>query len=239
MRKILFSLFTAIIIFGCSAEKSHEIKNNALSLEEKQNGWELLFDGHSIDKWRDFKGNGIRTAWIVEDGNIFSLGKGAELNGDIVTKEKFSNFDLKLEWKIEKGGNSGIFYGIVEDGFEATFHTGPEYQLIDDVNFPEKLEEWQQCGADYSMYNADKNKKLNEVGMWNSSEIIVKDSLVQYFLNGEKIVEFKRWTNDWNQRVQNGKWKDYPSYGLAKEGHIGLQDHGSVISFRNIKIKRL
>lgn len=228
-----------LITVGCNIEKNNIQTHNVLSEDEINNGWQLLFDGKSMDKWRGFNKSGIQSGWIVNDGKMVALGKGADNYGDIITKEQFSNFDLKLEWNISKGGNSGIFYGVQEGAFETPYATGPEYQLIDDVNFPQKLEEWQKCGADYAMYLANDKKKLKEIGQWNSSRIIVNDSLVQYWLNNEKIVEFKRWTPDWKQRVSEGKWKDYPSYGLFREGHIGLQDHGYKISFRDLKIKKL
>lgn len=239
MKFVQVLIFAILIMVGCYAQNKEVEMHNSLTEQEISDGWELLFDGTSLDKWRDFKGTDIKTAWVAESGELVALGKGADSYGDIITKDKFSNFDLKLEWKISKGGNSGIFYGVVEDGFESAYQTGPEYQLIDDVNFPEELEDWQQCGADYAMYPANDKKKVNEVGEWNSSRIVVKDSLVQYWLNSEKVVEFKRWTNEWMKKVASGKWKNFPSYGLAKKGYIGLQDHGNRISFRNIKIKRL
>ncbi len=236
--KIILSV-QFLLIISCNSEVNNLPAHNVLSEDEIKDSWQLLFDGKSLDKWRDFKKSNIESGWIVDNGKLVALGKGADTNGDIITKEEFSNFDLKLEWNISKGGNSGIFYGVQEGGFEIAYQSGPEYQLIDDINFPEKLEEWQKCGADYAMYPANNKKKLKEIGEWNSSEIIVKDSLVQYWLNDEKIVEFKRWTQDWKRRVSEGKWKDYPSYGIFKEGHIGLQDHGYKISFRDIKIKKL
>ena len=237
--KNIYLILFSLLLISCNSSDTMEIKFNTLTTEEINDGWELLFDGKSLEKWRDFKGTGIKTAWVAENGELVALGEGADSYGDIITKEMYSNFDLRLEWKISKGGNSGIFYGVLEDGYNSAYDTGPEYQLIDDVNFPEELEDWQQCGADYAMYPANDKKKLKKVGDWNTSRIVVKDSLVQYWLNSEKIVEFKRWTEDWKDRVKKGKWKDFPSYGLSSEGHIGLQDHGHRISFRNVKIKRL
>lgn len=238
LRNILLLAIT-LLIFGCSNTKNENLTLNMLTEKEVAEGWELLFDGKSLDKWNDFNGTEVTTGWIAENEELVALGKGADKYGDIITKEKFSNFELSLEWNITKGGNSGILYGILEDGFESVYQTGPEYQLIDDVNFAGELEDWQKCGADYAMYPANDKKKLKEYGEWNSSRIIVKDSLVQYWLNSEKIVEFKRWTKEWKEKVAEGKWKDFPSYGIAEKGHIGLQDHGDKISFRNIKIKRL
>jgi hypothetical protein len=131
----------------------------------------------------------------------------------------------------------------VEDPkYKAVYYTGPEYQLLDDIGYPDKIEEWQLTGANYGMYLADKSKKkLQMVGgpEFNTSKIIVNGNHVEHWLNGEKIVEFERWTDDWNKRKNEGKWKDYPDYGKFKKGKISLQDHGAFIWFRNIKIKEL
>ena len=235
--QIVFIIFIFFML-SCSDTMNQE-KQNVLTDEEVKDGWTLLFDGKSLDKWRNFKHPEIISGWVAEDDALVALGKGSDSMGDIITKDQFENFDLKVEWKLSREGNSGIFYGILEDGFERVYDTGPEYQVIDDVNFPDPLEEWQKCGADYAMYLPNDKKVLKPVGEWNSSEIIVNDSLVQYWLNEEKIIEFKRWTPEWHEKAQTGKWKDFPSYGLSPKGHIGLQDHGNKIWFRNIKIKEL
>ena len=214
-------------------------ENNALSKEEIAEGWQLLFDGETTNGWRGFKKSTLPEGWKVEDGCFVTIGKGGDLGGDVITDSEFEDFELSLEWKMSKGGNSGIFFHVLEDNYPTIYATGPEYQLLDDVGFPTKVEEWQKTGANYAMHNASKNKKLKPVGEFNTSKIIVKDGHVEHYLNGEKIVEYDLWTDDWKQRVQNCKWKDYPGYGLARKGHIGLQDHGSKIMFRNIKIRDL
>ena len=134
-------------------------------------------------------------------------------------------------------GNSGIFYHASE-AFPVIYATAPEYQLIDAEGFPEKLEDWQQTGADYAMYPAP-NAKPQPAGEWNSSGIKFNKNKVEYWLNNIKIVSFERYTYEWYQRRDSGKWKDYPTYGTLNEGYIGLQDHGSRVWFRNIKIKEL
>jgi hypothetical protein len=160
------------------------------------------------------------------------------MSGDIISTGEFEDFDLYLEWAIEEGGNSGILFHVIENDYPATYYSGPEYQLIDDTGYPGKLENWQKTGANYAMHDPG-DKILKPVGEFNSSRIVVHNGQVQHYLNGDLILKYNLWTDDWKERVQNGKWKDYPGYGTAIKGHIGLQDHGSMVKFRNIKIRDL
>jgi hypothetical protein len=238
--KVFFTGLLAIVIHrGSYTQTSFEAKLiNQLSQEEEAAGWKLLFDGKTTAGWRNFGKPSLNEGCEVKDGNLVILGKGGEMGGDIVTMDQYEDFELYLEWAISPGGNSGIFFHVLEDGFTAPYETGQEYQLIDDEGFPEKLEEWQKAGADYAMHNAV-DKTLKPVGEFNSSKIIVKDGKVEHWLNNKKIVSYELWTDEWKSLVQKCKWKDYPDYGLARKGYIGLQNHGSVIKFRNIKIRNL
>ncbi|MFZ1291219.1 MAG: DUF1080 domain-containing protein [Melioribacteraceae bacterium] len=242
----IFNVFLIIILFFSCENNDQKIienkipQNNVLTEQEKLDGWILLFDGNSTNGWHEFGKNKVETGWIVEKGELLAFSDENNKSSDIVSDSIFSNFDLICEWRISKGGNSGIFYHILEgNGFTSPIQTAPEYQLIDDISFPDHLEDWQKTGANYALHIPKENKILKKIGEWNESRIIVKNSLVEHFLNGEKIVEFKRWTNNWKKLVQNSKWKDYPNYGLSKSGKIGLQNHGNSIWFRNIKIKKL
>ncbi len=254
MRKNLIPvvLIAALLFGGCCSKTTQtqtssepaKVVYNVLTDKEKAEGWQLLFDGNNIwDKWHGFNGEDVKGGWTVQDNCLMSLGRGGDIGGDIVTNQDFQNFELSLEWRIGAGGNSGILYGVIEDPkYKAVYYTGPEYQLLDDVGFPEKVEEWQLTGADYAMHLADRTKKkLQMVGgpEFNTSKIVVNGTHVEHWLNGEKIVEFERWTDEWNKLKKEGKWKDFPDYGMAKKGKISLQDHGSYIWFRNIKIREL
>ena len=157
-----------------------------------------------------------------------------------MTDQKFANFELKWEWKVDKGSNSGVMYHVQEGPkWQSPYETGPEYQIIDDVTFPQHLEEWQKTGADYAMHIPNDQKVLKPVGEWNTSKIIFNKGHVEHWLNGKKIVEFTAWTDDWYKKIQACKWKDHPDYGLAKSGEIALQDHGDKAYYRNIWIKEL
>ncbi|MCK4679249.1 MAG: DUF1080 domain-containing protein [Bacteroidales bacterium] len=214
------------------------ITQNTLTDKEKSEGWILLFDGRTTKGWRNFKQNEVNDGWQVIDGNLVALGKGGDLGGDIITIDQFEDFELTLEWAISDEGNSGIFFHVLEGDYPTVYASGPEYQLIDDDGFPQKLEEWQKTGANYAMHRTV-NKRLMPTGQFNTSWIIVKNGTVEHWLNGNKILEYELWSDDWKELVQNCKWKDYPGYGLARKGYIALQDHGSVVKFRNIKIKNL
>ena len=159
------------------------------------------------------------------------------MRADIITNEQFENFEFSVDWKISKAGNSGIMYLVTEE-FPAAYMSGPEYQVIDDVNFPAKLEDWQKAGANYAMHPAP-TAAPKPAGEWNNSKIVVNKSHVEHWLNDKKIVEYDFGTDDWNKKKAEGKWKDHPGYGTAKKGHIALQDHGSEAWFKNIKIKQL
>lgn len=231
---------TATVISGCGR------KPNTLTSAEKADGWQLLFDGETLDGWRDYNGDSLTGPWSVVDGTIMAEGSGSDSNGYIVTDREYANFHLKWEWKISKGGNSGMMYHVVErPGFDVPYITGPEYQLIDDDNFAEmndgyQLESWQRCAVDYAMYVPDfETRKLNPYGEWNESEIIFDNGHVTYILNGQVTVEFDAWSEDWFARKAAGKWADCTEYGMSRTGHICLQDHGYPAWFRNIRIKEL
>jgi hypothetical protein len=228
-----------VIVFSIFFIPEMMAQQNVLTQKEKADGWILLFDGITTDGWRGFKMKGMPADWSVKDGCLVAAGSGGgEMSGDIITINEYKDFDLYLEWAISPGGNSGIFFHVLEGDYPSTYATGPEYQLIDDTGYPGKLEDWQQTGANYAMHPANQDKKkLMPAGEFNSSEIMIKKGHVTHWLNGEIIVEYDLWTDEWHKLARGGKWKDYPGYGLAKKGHVGLQDHGSYVRFRNIKLK--
>ena len=239
MKKIFFILALAGAVFSC------EQKPNTLTSKEKADGWVLLFDGQTMNGWRDFNGTSLTGPWEVQDGTIWTDGEGDDGNGYIVTDREYANFDLKWEWKIARGGNSGMIYHAVEGPqYKVPYVTGPEYQIIDDDNWEEvngyPLEPWQRCAVDYAMYVPDFDTRiLKPAGQWNQSEIIFDNGHVTYLLNGKVTVEFDAWTPDWYARKDAGKWGHAPEYGLSRTGHICIQDHGYPAWFRNLKIKEL
>lgn len=235
IKKSIIAITTASLLVSCQS-----VENNSLTNQEKAEGWELLFDGKTLDGWRDYNGTALTAPWFVEDGMIQAKGTGADEHGYIVTEKVYENFELVWEWKIAEGGNSGILYHVVESPeFAVPYVTGPEYQMLDTTGY-KGLEEWQKTAADYAMYTTDPAKTIIKTpGEWNTSKIVFDNGHVEHWLNGEKVIAFEAWTEDWLERKNNGKWKDTPEYGMANKGVICLQDHGSAAWFRNMKIKEL
>ena len=231
----------SLMLGACIMISCAETKQNTLTEQEIAAGWTLLFDGETLNGWKDYNKPTLTQPWHVVNGCIQAKGEGSDTDGYIVTNKEYENFELAWDWKLSKGGNSGMLYHVIENPlFNVPYVTGPEYQLIDEPNFPEKIEEWQKLGVDYAMHLPDKNlMKVNPAGKWNNSKIVFDNGHVEHWLNGVRILEFEAWTEDWFTRKNSGKWAHAPEYGLAHKGVICLQDHGYPASFRNIKIKEL
>ncbi len=210
--------------------------DNTLTDKEKKEGWVLLFDGKSVNGWRGYK-NIPTDGWEVINGEIHCKETGVQKRADLITVDAYDNFELSIDWKVSKANNSGVIWRVSED-YGASFESGPEYQLIDDNGYADKLEDWQKSGADYAMYTPSKLMAKGP-GEYNRTVIKVNDSHVTYWLNGDKVVEYDLWTDDWKKRKANSKWKDARGYGMNKKGHIALQDHGGGVWFKNIKLKKI
>lgn len=235
---VIFSIFFMIACGGTTEQATTHDDDRTTT-----NDWISLFDGDTLEGWHGYNRSEPVNNWIVEDGVLTCLGMtgGEDFGGDLVTDDVYGNFELEWEWKIAQGGNSGVMYHVVEDPkYQAPYETGPEYQMIDDVDFPGTLEDWQRTGANYAMNPADEDKKtLNPVGEWNSSRIIYQDGSVEHWLNDVLVVDFNEGTETWEQERVSGKWRDFPDYKVTNEGKIALQDHGDRAWFKNIRIRKL
>jgi hypothetical protein len=196
--------------------------------------WRSLFDGKSLDAWRGWSSSGVPPGWhIVGD----TLAKEGEVD-DLVTREMFSNFELELEWKIGKGGNSGIFYRGTRE-YDYIYWSGPEYQLLDDAYASDGRSRLTAAAAAYGLY-ASPAGVVKPFGEWNTTRIIVNGAHVEHWLNGAKVVDYELWSPDWKARVAASKFSKYPHYGLAKRGYIGIQgDHDGALAVRNVRIRDL
>jgi hypothetical protein len=206
---------------------------NTLTSEERSQGWMLLFDGKTTAGWRGFKQQDIPAGWEVVDGALTRTGRAI----DIVTIDQFDSFDLALEWKIAQGGNSGIMFRVSEEG-GATYHTGPELQVLDNHGHRDGKAPLTSAGSCYGLY-APTRDMTKPVGSWNQTRLIVKGNHVEHWLNGVRIVEYELFSPDWEKRVAESKFKQWPKFGRVPRGHIALQEHGAVVAYRNIRIRPL
>lgn len=237
--KFLSTVFSLLLILGLSINMS-TAQHNTLTEEEQKEGWILLFDGESTDHWRGYNsGTFPEDGWVAEDGALIVLEDGG--GGDIISSHKYGDFVLKLEWKVQEGGNSGIFYRGIEQPNQPIYWSAPEFQILDDENHPDA-----EMGEDGNRKSASlydlipaKPQNSNPYGEWNSAKIVAKGSTIEHWQNGEKVVTYEMWTNEWYEMIRNSKFSEHPEFGDPREGHIGLQDHGNRVSFRNIKIKEL
>ena len=221
------------------AELDFSTAPNTLAAKEKQAGWQLLFDGRTTDGWHGYNMQGIPGVWSIEEGAIVVDGKGGGEEQDVITEGVYRDFAFTVEYKLSPGSNSGIIFQVKEDTlYRYPYETGPEFQLIDHENWPDKLEDWQIHGANYAMY-PPKAKPYNPAGEWNRLLLVVKGNHVTQWINGVEVVRYEKYSDEWVQLRNSGKWADYPDYGIADEGHIALQNHGTKLWFRNIKIKQL
>ena len=217
MKKYSFGALCLVAFVAVIALTACEKEHNVLTKSEVDEGWELLFDGQTLDMWKNYNGTRLSNGWHVVDGTMQAAGDGSDENGYIVTKKQYENFILDWDWKLTHGGNSGMLYHVVENPFfSVPYVTGPEYQLIDndgweEDNAPSKLEPWQRLGVDYAMHLPnEKLMKVKPQGKWNNSRIVFDNGHVEHWLNGKKILEFEAWTEDWFERKNSGKWENAP-----------------------------
>ena len=222
------------------------ITKNQLTIDEKKNGWQLLWDGETTDGWRgarldEFPDKG----WKIEDGVLTVLSSGGEestAGGDIVTKGLYGDFELKVDFKLTEGANSGIKYYVDTDINKGPGSSiGLEYQILDDQRHPDAKkgnhEGSRTVASLYDLIKADVDKPIQPIGNWNTAHIISKDNHVEHWLNGAKVLEYDRKSDTYRTLVSESKYVKWPNFGEAEKGHILLQDHGDYVSFRNIKIK--
>lgn len=207
-----------------------EQKLNTLSSSEKKSGWELLFDGQSADQWRNYRKDELGKGWEIRDGLLMRAKGGA---GDIITREEFGEFELSLEYRISKGGNSGIMFHVTEQA-GAPWQTGPEIQIQDNKDGHDP----QKAGWLYQLYKADTDA-TRPAGEWNHVHLRVTQQQCEINMNGVRYARFVKGSADWNRRVAASKFSKFPLFGKPTKGHICLQDHGNPVAFRNIKIRRL
>lgn len=251
MYKLFFFLVIVIFFYGCHTTKINSMNSSSsnLSRQEKNEGWQSLFDGQTMNGWHGYGKKVVPKAWKAENGVIHldAAGKknyATDEGGDIVTDEEFDNFDLKMEWQISKNGNSGIIFYVNEAyaqdtlKYKNSYYTGPEMQVVDNNGHKDGKIYKHKAGDLYDLIASTKQAE-KPLGEWNQVEIIANHGKLDLYLNGEHVVSTTMWDDNWLQMIAGSKFKQWPDFGTFKKGRIDLQDHGDEVWYRNIKIKRL
>lgn len=233
MRALTAVLCLGLVACNRAPQPEANTARTMLTAEEQAAGWRLLFDGGTPAEWRGYRRDAMPQGWQVVEGALTRVDSA----GDIVTRDQYSDFELELEWKVEKGGNSGIFYRVSED-FEYPWQSGPEMQVLDDARHPDGKSPLTSAGALYGLYPAQRGV-VHPAGEWNAVRIVVQGNRVEHWLNGIKLVAAEIGSPDWKARLARSKFAKMPGYGRNRSGHIGLQDHGDRVAYRAIKIRVL
>ena len=249
MGKIVAIACAAIIFNACNSQSNNnatgDIQGDSTKTNQTVNEWISLFDGKTTNGWHKYGGGPVGPAWKVADGVLYldaseKEGEKIKGGGDIVTDEEFENFDLKLEWKISNGGNSGIMFCVHEDTtkYKAPYETGPEMQVLDNEGHSDGKIHKHRAGDLYDLI-ACSRETVKPHDEWNQVEIRLLNGTLDFFLNGEHVVSTTMWDDNWNKMVENSKFKTMPGFAKFKKGRIDLQDHDFTVWYRNIMIKKL
>lgn len=240
---IKISMFLSMIL---AVSAVHGQKANRLTKQEKKDGWILLFDGKTTQGWHSFNHSEVLPSWFVENGELtLRIAQEGDRGWDLVTNEEFEDFDLRLEWKISKGGNSGIFYGVKEGAeYGWASSTGVEMQILDNIDGADRHDPKHLAGAMYDLIDASQTSKPNPVGKWNRIRILKQNGKVTFWLNNFITAQIDMNSAEWENLVKASKWhgadkRNGADFGKFSKGKIALQDHFDEVAFRNIKIKKL
>jgi len=233
-------LFTVLLAVICAVSTSvYAQQPNTLTSQEKQDGWQLLFNGQNFNGWHTYHKKNVTNAWKIKDGAIMLDHQENTEGGDLVTDGEYQNYELSLEWKISKEGNSGIIFNVHESpDYSQTYLTGPEMQVLDNKYAEDNKKDSHLAGSLYDIIAADP-KPVKPYGEWNKVKIRMDDGHLTFWMNGEKVVETQMWNQHWKELVNKSKFADWDGFAEYKKGHIALQDHGHPVWYRDIKIRKL
>lgn len=241
MIRYSLSIFSMVALMACQSPQKNTsmISDSTESKTADASEWQALFDGTSIDGWHTYGQNKVGEAWKAED-SLLHFTPGTAGGGDLVTNDTYDNFDLKLEWKISKNGNSGIIIYVQDDTakYKNTYNTGMEMQVLDNDGHPDGKIFKHKAGNLYDLIPNTK-ETVKPVGEWNQVQITSNNGKLDFYLNGENVVSTTLWDDNWKKLIAGSKFADMPGFGTFKSGHIALQDHGDQVWYRNIMIKRL
>lgn len=246
MRSLLLAGF-ACALFSCHSAKqsSNETSSTNSTSTTGKDGWISLFDGKTLNGWHSYGKSAPGSAWMVDDGAIHldasnKSGYQSKDGGDLVTNESFKDFILQLDWKISKGGNSGVIFYIHEDParFTESWRSGPEIQVLDNAGHPDAKIYKHRAGDLYDLL-ASSPETVKPFGEWNHLEIKSQNGKLDVSLNNTHVLSTTMWDDNWKNLIAGSKFKNAPDWGTFREGKIALQDHGDDVWYKNIRIKRL
>ena len=250
---LLFTVLVVVLLVACdskpktttrTADSTHadtqamvmlKPTHNVLSADEQAQGYTLLFDGKTLSGFHSYLSDSVK-GWVAEGGAIVCPGK---TGADLVTNNEYENFELTFEWKVEPKGNSGLIYKVLEDKkYKKTYESGPEYQMIDDEGYPDKLKDVQKSGANYDMQPPAK-PAAKTPDEWNTGKLVVNKNHVEHWLNGEKVVEYEYGSAEWKKQLAVSKFKAWAYATPHAKGKLAFQDHDHRVEYRDLKIKSL
>jgi hypothetical protein len=239
MKIYAITLLATALMWQCATAQ----KANELTKAEKKDGWKLLFDGKTTKGWHTYLRDTVGSKWQVkDDAIIFDPSQPKNGGGDLVTNEEYENYELNLEWKVTKGANSGIIFDIQESPkFGATYQTGPEMQVLDNVDAADNKKENHLAGCLYDLAGDASVSKPAPIGEWNKVRIIQDKGHLTFYLNGIKTFDGQMGSDDWNKMIANSKFagRGFENFAKVAKGKIALQEHPGSSAWRNIKIKQL
>lgn len=239
MKRLLVITMIVGALAGCKSSKVGTGTMDGNMNQSSTKGWTSLFDGKTTTGWHQYGITGAQKTWIVSDGTLTPDESIKGGHGDLVTDKEYGNFDMSLEWKISKNGNSGIIFFVHEDAmYKETYQTGLEMQVLDNDGHPDGKIIKHRAGDLYDLISVSK-ETVKPVGEWNKAEIKNKDGKLDLYLNGEHVVSTMLWDANWKSMVANSKFKPMPAFGTYNKGKIALQYHGDKVWFKNIKVKEL
>ena len=248
MKKIICIVCATIIFAACNSVAKNapasvatdNVPDSMNIVKPTDTDWITLFDGTTLNGWHTFGKTSVSPKWNVDSGAIHFNPDTKGDDGDLVSNDSFENFDLKLDWKIAKGGNSGVLFYVQDDKqkYEDTYKTGPEMQVLDDERNEDNKIPSHHAGSLYDMIQATPGA-VKPAEQWNTAEIVSNNGKLDFYLNGVHVVNTNIFDDNWKKMIANSKFKQWPAFGTFKTGHIALQDHGFGVWYKNVMIKKL
>jgi Domain of Unknown Function (DUF1080) len=242
MKILTLAACAAVILFSCNSADTNAVAKMdsvATTVAVDTSGWVSLFDGSTTSGWHNYGKTGVNSRWKIADSAI-TIDTSSKESGDIVSNDEYENFHLQAEWKIAPKGNSGIIFLVKEDTakYDYTFKTGPEMQVLDNNGHEDAKIPKHRAGDLYDLIACSK-ETVKPAGEWNLAEIMINKGKLDLLLNGTTVVSTTLWDDNWKKLVAGSKFKNMPDFSTFKTGRIALQDHGNLVSYRNIRIRKL